>query len=394
MRDGATPRVLLCGRPDLLRKPGGDTFQITSLQRALGPGAGLSLELEPDPTGYDLVHLFNLSRPLEPCLQCRAARGAGVPVILTTIFQDLERYNASGRRGLGRGVRVALGGDDHRVEDARALLNLSRAGLTELMARPRLVGGLLGHALGGPGASARDLQLELLANSSALVFNSDLEADAVARCFGPAAAGARAEVVPVGIDPHAFQAPDAAPFTRRFGLKGYVLSLGRIEDLKNQLSLVEALEPLDLPLVMAGGVNPRHRGYARAVGRAAAARPDTHLVGPLVREMVPAALAAARVHVLPSWFETAGLASLEAAAAGCAVVSTDVGYARAYLGDEAEYCDPGDPASIRGAVERALERGPSARLRRRVMERFTVDRGAEAMAGVYRRAAAAAGSGR
>jgi len=383
--------VLLCGRPDLLRKPGGDTFQITTLQGALGPGAGLSLELEPDPTGYDLVHVFNLSRPLEPCIQARAARRAGVPVVTTTIFQDLERYNLRGRFGLGRAVRAALARDDERVEDARALLNLSRAGLPELLRRPRLAGGLLGHALGGPGASARDLQLELLANSTALVFNSNLEADAVARRLGPATAGARAEVVPVGIDPDMFQAPDAAPFTRRYGLKGCVLSLGRIEDLKNQLTLVEALKPVeDLPLVLAGGVNPRHRGYARAVRRAAAARPDTHLVGPLEREMVPAALAASRVHVLPSWFETAGLASLEAAAAGCAVVSTDVGYARAYLGDEAEYCDPGDAGSVRAAVERALERGPSRKLRRRVIERFTVRRGAEAMAGVYRRTVEAA----
>ena len=45
-------------------------------------------------------------------------------------------------------------------------------------------------------------------------------------------------------------------------------------------------------------------------------------------------------------------------------------------------------------MERALERGPSKKLRRRVMERFTVQRGAEAMAGVYRRTVeAAAGAG-
>lgn len=388
MATGGCPRVLLCGRPDLLRKPGGDTFQIVSLQRALGSSAGLSLDLDPDLGGYDLVHVFNLSRPVEPALQARAAARAGIPVITTTIFQDLTRYNAGGRHGLGKAALKLLGGDDERLEDARALLNLSRAGFAELLRRPGLSAGLVSHALTGKGPSATALQRELLANSRALVFNSQLEADRLTRCLGPAPAGARAEVVPVGIDVQAFQNPDAAPFTRRFGLKGCVLSLGRIEDLKNQLALVEALAPLKLPLVLAGGENPRHRGYARAVRQAAAARPDTHVVGQLDRGMVASALAAARVHVLPSWFETAGLASLEAAVAGCAVVSTDEGYARAYLGDEAEYCDPSDPGSIRAAVERALERGPSRRLRDRVMERFTVERGAEAMTGVYHRAMA------
>lgn len=389
----ASPRVLLCGRPDLLRKPGGDTFQILTLQRALGSRAGLSLELSPDVTGYGVVHLFNLSRPLEPALQARAAARAGVPVVTTTIFQDLSLYNARGRRGVGWAVRWLLGGDDERLEDARAVLNLSRAGALELLAHPALTAGLLGHALTSRGPSATALQRELIANSDTLVFNSQLEAESVERCLGPLPANVRVEVVPVGIDAQAFQALDAAPFTRRFGISECVLSLGRVEDLKNQLTLIKALAGMDIPLVLAGAVNPRHRTYARAVSRAAAARPDTHMVGPLEREMVLSALTAARVHVLPSWFETVGLASLEAAAAGCAVVSTYAGYARAYLGDEAEYCDPADGGSIRAAVERALQRGPSRRLQDRVLQRFTVQRGAEAMAGVYERTVtAAAGS--
>ena len=44
----------------------------------------------------------------------------------TTIFQDLAVYNAHGRRGLGRAARWLLGGDDERLEDARAVLNGER----------------------------------------------------------------------------------------------------------------------------------------------------------------------------------------------------------------------------------------------------------------------------
>jgi glycosyltransferase involved in cell wall biosynthesis len=114
------------------------------------------------------------------------------------------------------------------------------------------------------------------------------------------------------------------------------------------------------------------------------ARPRTLLIHDLERALLLSAMRAAAVHVLPSWFETAGLTSLEAAAAGCAVVSTDRGYAAAYLEQEAHYCDPGDPGSIRRAVRRALAAGPSERLRQRVLERFTEERSAAEVDRVYR----------
>ena len=41
-------------------------------------------------------------------------------------------------------------------------------------------------------------------------------------------------------------------------------------------------------------------------------------------------------------------------------IRSDPAVIRAYLGEQAEYCDPGDPRSIREAVLRALARGPSA----------------------------------
>ena len=308
-------------------------------------------------------------------------------MVCTPIFQDLWRYNRWGRVGSGRAVFSALGRDDVRLEDLRALVNLLRAGPAEALRRVALCAGLARHALWGGGRSAVDLQRGLLANSQAVVFNSPLEGQSVARCLGLSASEINGEVVPVGIDPAELQGADPALFSRRFGLEGFVLSVGRIEDLKNQLTLVDALADLPVPLVIIGGVNPRHRLYNWSLRRAAAARPRTMLLRGLPRKLLISAMAAASVHVLPSWFETAGLTSLEAALTGCAVVSTDGGYARAYLGDDAHYCDPADPGSIRQAVEQALRTGPSHKLRRRVLKRFTVDASAAAMEQIYRRVA-------
>lgn len=375
----AAPRVLLCGRPDLLTKPGGDTRQILGLLQHLGPSASLGLELQPRLAGIDVVHLFNLSRPVEPAVQAEHARRSGRPVVCTTIFQDLAEYNRRGRHGAGRALFRLLGRQDSRLETVRALVNLSRAG------RRAVLHGLPMLARLG----ATGLQARILENCALLVFNSSLEEETVRRCVPIPSRPPDAAVVPVGIEPDEIAPVDPRPFLEGYGIEpGFVLSVGRIEDLKNQLGLIRALQHAPLPLVLVGAVNPLHRAYARAVARAAAARPRTLLLHRIERPLVLSAMAAAAVHVLPSWFETAGLASLEAAAAGCAVVSTDRGYARAYLEEDASYCDPSDPASIRQAVERALGRGPSARLRQRVTARFTAANSARAMADLYRQVAA------
>ena len=67
------------------------------------------------------------------------------------------------------------------------------------------------------------------------------------------------------------------------------------------------------------------------------------------------------VHALVSWCETAGIATLEAAAAGAKIVVADRGAEVEYFGDDAEYADPADPDSIRAAVLRALARPPRYR---------------------------------
>jgi glycosyltransferase involved in cell wall biosynthesis len=79
----------------------------------------------------------------------------------------------------------------------------------------------------------------------------------------------------------------------------------------------------------------------------------------------------AKVHILPSWFETCGLSSLEAAAMGCNIVVTDKGYTRDYFGDEAFYCDPGDPDSILRAVKKAAQSPLQKKLQAKVFTDYT-----------------------
>jgi len=332
-----------------------------------------------------VVHVFNLSRPLEPALQAAHARRAGLPVVCTPIYQDLREYNRRGRHGAGRAVYRWLRESDARLEDARALVNLLRAGPQHLGRHARLAGDLARSAL-QDGGLAVQLQRQVLTQCAAVVYNSASEAETLHRLLQPPALPLEA-IVPVSIDPDEFSALDRGQFRQRLGLDRYVLCVARIEDLKNQLGLVRALADDSCPLVLVGAVNPHHRGYLAEVRRAAKQRGRTLLLPPLPRPQLLSAMAGAAAHVLPSWFETAGLVSLEAAAAGCPVVSTDRGYTRAVLGEEAHYCDPGDGRSIGDAVRHAVRAGPSPALRRRALAHSHLA-AAAALAEIYGRVAA------
>ena len=91
----------------------------------------------------------------------------------------------------------------------------------------------------------------------------------------------------------------------------------------------------------------------------------------------------ARVHVLPSWFETTGLVSLEAALSGCSIVSTSRGHAAEYFEDFAWDCDPGQPDSILAAVRSAWNAPPAPALRDRILGHYTWAHVAEATMAAY-----------
>ncbi|MGN6639147.1 MAG: glycosyltransferase family 4 protein, partial [Mucilaginibacter sp.] len=148
-----------------------------------------------------------------------------------------------------------------------------------------------------------------------------------------------------------------------------VLCVARIEGIKNQLNLIRALNDTPFQLFLVGSHAPNQKGYYDECRRIASSNitfidrvPQTELLK-YYQE--------AKVHVLPSWFETTGLSSLEAAAMGCNIVITDKGDAGEYFGDKAFYCDPGDPQSILQAVERASDTPYNEDLHKMIIERYT-----------------------
>lgn len=328
-------RVLLQSRADLLVLPAGDTVQLLETRRALqalGVTVDHTSELAPDLDGYDLVHLFNLTRVAETAAQCENAVRRGKPVVVSSIYWNPEEY----------------------------ILHES----------PRQQGALLKYW-------RRDnpLRRRVVERTAMLLPNAEAEARLIEKDLGVVAPY---RVVPNGADP-GFAEADPEAFTSRFAVADFVLCCARISPRKNQLALVRATRGLGLPVVFIGPVNDPF--YFKACKNEA---DSCHLfLGFMPQSQIACAYAAARVHVLPSWFETPGLASLEAAMAGCNIVSTDRGTTCEYFGDLAWYCDPADAGSIRDAVIAAYNAPRRPDLAALVKERFTWEHAARATAAAY-----------
>jgi glycosyltransferase involved in cell wall biosynthesis len=221
---------------------------------------------------------------------------------------------------------------------------------------------------------------ELLDRSCAILPNSQAEGKQLVAYFG--ADARRIHVIPNGVSPR-FAGASPERFGTRFGTEPFVLFVGRIEPRKNVLGLVSTVRALGLPLVAIGVAPPGHEAYEAVCRRAGGSA--VRWLGPVAHDdpLLASAYAAARVFALPSWFETPGLAALEAALAGTAVVITPLGCTREYFGDRVEYARPDRPRALRRVLERAWLLGASPELKAEVAARYLWSHVAARTAEVY-----------
>jgi len=194
----------------------------------------------------------------------------------------------------------------------------------------------------------------------------------------------RISVVPNGVDER-FYTADPTPFTERYGVKDFILNVGHTgHTRKNVLALIRALAAIDHPAVIIG------RFIAGAYGDACREEAARHkhilLIDGLEHgsEMLASAYAACDTFVLPSLFETPGIAALEAALAGAKVVITPYGGTKEYFGDLAEYVEPSSVESIRAGIRAVLDRSKGTDLREHVRKNFLWQSVAAKTAEAYR----------
>ncbi len=323
-------------RPDAAARPGGDTVQAAAILHFLQQ-AGLNTQwlATAEPTGLQarLAILFNLTTPYETWLQARALRRQGIPYLLFPVYWDLAAAVPTALHHFGQSEAML----------PRPILALKRIlGFAAAQPQPwRLLADLPG-LLGG----SRGLMREIIGNAAAVLANSGAERDHLAAMLGLVPDESWI-VVGNGVDAAALPAISAM-------LVDQVVCIGNIGPRKNQLALARAAHQIPVPVLLAGATAPGHEAYAAAVR--AAAPPHLHFLGPLDWPQAMALLGSSTCHCQPSFIETPGLATLEAAAMGCVPVAADRAPVREYVDGLAEFCHPEDPASIAEAVARARHR--------------------------------------
>ena len=186
------------------------------------------------------------------------------------------------------------------------------------------------------------------------------------------ALASHAVVISNGVEQTAFPALDKRPV---------VLSAGRLWDAAKNLAVLDAAAAgLGWPVKIAGEFEHPDGGVATFA--------NVELLGCLTRAEMARRLGSAAIFAAPARYEPFGLAVLEAAAAGCALVLGDIPSLRENWSGAALFVGPEDPAALRTAIN-ALIVDPKQRTRlaaaaRDRARRFTLDRMAQAYAALYR----------
>lgn len=356
------------------RVAGGDMHQVRKMQQHLqqiGVDVTVSYTPRPDPRGYDLIHAWNLWFPQQTLSQIKGLHVAApdTPIVMTPIYWDMaEKAWAD---AMVPGI----------FADSRTPATLQR-GLHDLAANLLTLHGRRRTEAGEPNfAGYREYQRRILGMVDYLLPNSEVEIANLKRTLG---VSRPYRVIYNGAEAAVFDEASPEPFVKKYGLRDFVITVGLVENRKNQLMLLHALKDSGIPLVVVGrNYDRRYLSLCRQHGPA-----DTLFIEHLPHAELASALKAARVFALPSWMECAAFANVEAALAGCSLVVSDRTSEREYFGDNAWYCDPANAESIRDAVLNAFRCHEATadkreRLKERFRHQFTWDKAAHDTAEVY-----------
>jgi glycosyltransferase involved in cell wall biosynthesis len=326
--------------------PGGHIIQLTKTADYVarhGILTDVSYDTKITSTNYDIVHGFGLNSS-----EVYAAKLLGAKVVQSPIYWD-QSYDCYAD-----------------VVDPPYLLQHGARSLRRLL-------GKMKRRLFKQSVMSHNHQefLNTLRLLDAILPNSTLEYQAIERDMG---VGFRSFVVPNAVDVEVF-------YDRGNSREPSVLCCGRIEPHKNQLSLIYALKDTEIPLTIVGMPHPDHPQYVETVLSKCVGK--VKYAGGFDQSGLVGMYNSHSVHIVPSWFETTGLVTLEAALCGCNVVSTSRGYASEYFGSMAEYCEPSSLKSIRESVVRSLNKVPKQELVDRIRKNYSWTATAKATIACY-----------
>lgn len=293
-------RVLFISYPMAFHTPGGGEIQLMNYKKSLekkGVEVTLFDPWAPNFKDHDLVHFFSCIGGSEPI--CEFVNSLGLPLIVTSSLWITEATK-----------------NNYDIESIKGQLRWAHKILT----------------------------------------NSKMESEALSRTLEIDRAkfihvyNAASEVF--------FSSPKSNKFVDTFSIrKPYILNVANIEERKNQLNLIKAMENFpDYELVIIGNVRESNY-YERCKIEQ---NSQVKFIGPLEpdSEILVSAYQNAASFALPSTLETPGISALEAAACGIPIVVTKEGSTREYFeGTGAQFVDFNAVRSIAHGIQKSFDAG-------------------------------------
>ena len=284
-------KVAFITRSTLFDVPGGDTVQVVQTARHLAQ-AGITADVklsrdEIDYADYDLLHFFNLTRPADILYH---SKKSGKPFVVSTILCNYTEYDKYHRKGVG----VIFGflppnGIEYLKTIARWVLGKDHLASKEYLWK----------------GQHRSIT-EVLQRASMVLPNSESEYSRIIKSYP---CKINHSIIPNGVDQHLFR--------RNLSVAkdpNLVLCVARIEGIKNQLNLIKALNNTRFKLVLIGSHAPNQKPYYDECRNIAAS--NVTFINHIPQKDLLTYYEQAKVHILPSWFETTGLSSIEGAVMG------------------------------------------------------------------------------
>jgi glycosyltransferase involved in cell wall biosynthesis len=333
-------KIALIDRINARESPGGDTVQIRAIAKVLiskGHTVQITAKVK-EVEDADLAVLFNLTRPYELIFQYLCLKKKNIPFLLFPIYWNLDRVIPSTHQGikkyLPRWLKEILRSCKFLTCHWREMKSFEINGFQFLMKNRRIK--------------------ELLTDALKICPNSNAEAEIFIRDFGGYSLDfeQKIQVINNGIDMHELTQIGTVP--EELENLDYICCVGAIGPRKNQLNLIKAANLADIPLVLVGGATKENQPYLQQLQQIAG--PKIYFLGHRDRRDTLAIIRNSIGHIQPSFIETPGLASMEAAALGKPVVVSDTGPTREYFQEFATYCNPHSVSSISWALQVLMER--------------------------------------
>ncbi|GEM53437.1 glycosyl transferase [Empedobacter brevis NBRC 14943 = ATCC 43319] len=338
--------VLFIARATLYESPGGDTVQILKTAEELrklevNVDIYLANNKEINYDLYDIVHFFNIIRPADILYHFKFSKKS----VISTIFVDYEEAEIKSGNFIRSNLTKYLGGDfiEYLKVVARHVL-----GKEQIISKKYWYWG-----------NYRSIKY-LYNNASALLPNSESEKKRLISKYGQTSAFF--EKIVNAIEPIEY-------IESNYKYRDAIICVGRIERRKNQLKLIKAVKNLNIPCYIIGKPAINDLKYYELCKEEAGE--NTFFIDGMPQREIYQIMKAAKVHVLPSWFETTGLVSLEAYYYRCNIVITKKGDQTEYFKDYAFYCEPDDINSIRKAILEAYSKTFNEEFREYIIAHYT-----------------------